>query len=101
VAAPIQKGGGYPLWVASSQPTGLPAYLHIEPGPAFWLKLGQRQPVFYLAGTELEVAPISDQLGYGAVRVVGVTPDADQTFRAQIGFIDLAGDWLARQRVSK
>jgi hypothetical protein len=96
VKAEIQEGGVYPFRVVSGQPAPLPTYLHIEPGPAFWIRLDQRPPVFYPAGTELEIAPISDQLGYGSVRVVGIAPDAQQTFQAQVGFIDLGGDWLAQ-----
>jgi len=103
VQASISRGGVYPLWVSNGggtsignkPPTGVPGLLEIEPGPAFWLKQDQADPVFYPAGTGLKLGPISDKLGIGSARLVAVAPDGDQTFKANLSVVDLSGDWMA------
>ena len=104
VEAKIAKGGVYPLWVSNGTATpmgggggntGLPGLLEILPGPAFWLKQDQSDPVFYPAGKGLKLGPISDKLGIGQARLVAVAPDAESTFQANLTLADFSGDWSA------
>ena len=102
VTANIEKGGVYPLWVSNgtgtplgggSGNTGLPGLLEIQAGPAFWLKQDQAEPVFYPAGTNLKLGPISDKLGIGLARIVAIAPDGAKTFQANLSLADFSGDW--------
>ncbi len=104
VTAKIEQGGVYPLWVGNgtgtpmggvSGRTGLPALLEIQPGPAFWIRQDQNEPVFYPAGTGLKIGSISDKLGTGKARIVAVAPEGAGTFQAKVTLADFSGDWIA------
>lgn len=98
VDAIIEKGGVYPLTVASGetggQRTALPAVMVIKPGPPFWLKIGDQEPVRYDGTTEYIIQPISDKLGQPIVRVVALGTGDTNRFQAEVSLIDLQGDWV-------
>jgi flagellar basal body-associated protein FliL len=104
ITAKVEQGGVYPLWVGNGTGTpmggvgghtGPPGLLEIQPGPAFWIRQDQNEPVFYPAGSGLILGPISDKLGIGKARIVAVAPDTPGTFQAKVTLADFSGDWIA------
>lgn len=98
VDAQIEKGGVYPLTVASGTAWGnrtpLPAVLVIKPGPPFWLKIGDEEPVRYDGSSQYTIQPISDKLGYPIVRMIALGTGDNDRFQATVSLIDLQGDWV-------
>jgi hypothetical protein len=103
IEATIQKGGVYPLWVANGKGTpyaaksitGLPSALKVEPGPAFWVKMDDQDPVLYKGDSPVVLGAISDQVGIGRLRIGAYAPTKDEVFRATLGIADLSGDWMS------
>ena len=103
IEATLQKGGVYPLWVANGKGTpyaaksitGLPGMLKVEPGPAFWVKMDDQDPVLYKGDTPVVLGAISDQVGIGRLRIGAYAPTKDEVFRASLGIADLSGDWIS------
>jgi hypothetical protein len=102
IEATIQKGGVYPLWVgngkgtpyAAKSITSLPGMLKVEPGPAFWVKMDDQDPVLYKGDSPVVLGAISDQVGIGRLRIGAYAPTKDEVFRATLGIADLSGDWI-------
>jgi hypothetical protein len=103
IEATLQKGGVYPLWVANGKgtpyaaksATGLPGVLKVEPGPAFWVKMDDKDPVLYKGDAPVVLGAISDQVGIGRLRIAAYAPAKDEAFRATLGIADLSGDWMS------
>jgi hypothetical protein len=103
IEATLQKGGVYPLWVANGKGTpysaksvtGLPGALKVEPGPAFWVKMDDQDPVLYKGDTPVVLGAISDQVGTGRLRIGAYAPTKDEVFRATLSIADLSGDWIS------
>ncbi len=101
VHAAVSKGSVYPIVVSNggsalNQALDLPAFLEIRPGPAFWMKEDNNDPVFYPAGTGLKLGAISSALGTGQARIVAVAPDGDLTFNAVMSLVNLSGAWTGQ-----
>jgi hypothetical protein len=102
IEATLQKGGVYPLWISNGRGTpyaapataGLPGVLKVEPGPAFWAKIDDQEPVLYPGDVPVVLGAISDQLGIGRLRIGAYAPAKDEVFRASLGVVDLSGDWI-------
>jgi hypothetical protein len=103
IEATLQKGGVYPLWVANGKGTpyaprsvtGLPGVLRVEPGPAFWVKMDDKDPVLYKGDAPVVLGAISDQVGTGLLRIGAYAPSKDEVFRATLSIADLSGDWVS------
>lgn len=98
IDAQIEKGGVYPFALTGSDfgKSSLPVALIIEPGPPFWLKLGDAEPVRYDGGQQYIIQPISKSLGEEVVRIIVLGEDDANQFQAQVALIDLQGDWMIR-----
>jgi hypothetical protein len=103
IEATLQKGGVYPLWVANGKgtpyaaksATSLPGVLKVEPGPAFWVKMDDQDPVLYKGDSPVVLGAISDQVGIGRLRIGAYAPTKDEVFRATLSIADLSGDWIS------
>jgi len=107
ISAPIDKGGVYPLRVSNSgKPTGVtvagapdpsyPAFLEINPGPQLLYTLDNGDPVYRNGSQRMLFAPIHDVVGIQLLRIVALAPQQGETFSANVGFVDLSGDWLPK-----
>jgi hypothetical protein len=98
IDAQIEKGGVYPFTLTGSDfgKSSLPVALIIEPGPPFWLKLGDAEPVRYDGGQQYIIQPVSKTFGEEIVRMIVLGEDDTNQFQAQVALIDLQGDWMIR-----
>lgn len=99
IDAEIEVGGVYPFTVATGAlgigKSHLPAVLIVEPGPPFWLKIGEDTPVRYDGGKTYTIQPISPTMGgHPIIRIVALGIGNYERFKAKVGMADLQGDWL-------
>lgn len=96
IDAQIEKGGVYPFTISSgeSRSSSLPVALIIEPGPPFWLKIGDTEPVRYDGSQQVTVQPISKTFGEEVVRIIALGDGDTNRFQARAALIDLQGDWM-------
>jgi hypothetical protein len=103
IEAPIEEGGlysfrlsntGRSLGIAAAGAPGLPAYLEIAPGAPFFFTIDNGPLHEGVGGRSMFLAPIHDLLGHGMVRLAAYAPGMPVTLQAEVGYIDLAGDWV-------
>ncbi len=96
IDAQIEKGGVYPFTISSGdlRRSSLPVALVIEPGPPFWLKIGDAEPVRYDGDQQYTIQPISKTFGEEVVRIIALGDGDENRFQAQAALIDLQGDWM-------
>ncbi len=104
VETTISHGGVYPLWVSNGKGsstgggegfTAVPGLLTISPGTPVWYSLDNGIPEYHDGAEELVLGPLSDKLGIGLIRLAAAAHDADKTFKAVVGPLDLSGDWAS------
>ena len=103
IQASIDRGGlysfrvsntGRSLGIEAAAPPGLPAYLEIQPGTPFLFTTDNGEVHAESGSRTVYIAPIHDALGHQMVRLAAYAPDAAHTLQAEVGYIDLSGDWV-------